>query len=233
VLWIHQILAAGGDTLNRYSAAITAIGTLAIAAFTFTLWCSTNRLWKTSEKQMAFVRQSADAALLTAQVSKAAIRAIITVKNFTGSISVAGDIVEGYSVPSVKGYGVTANIENVGNSHAVCTCVTSCRLLDVNEELGVFDPPQDALQQAIVGPGGKIAPPMPVGIDIATSMRIWREEARFFYYCRVNYRDIFNEPHHVECCVRIGFRGDPSIYTKTVHPEFITYVPWGPQNTAS
>jgi hypothetical protein len=51
-------------------------------------------------------------------------------------------------------------------------------------------------------------------------------------YSRVDYRDIFDEPHHTECCMSIGFQDDPSISRPDVNSEFVTYLPWGPQNTA-
>jgi hypothetical protein len=45
------------EALNSYSGAIAALATIAIAAFTWTLWRSTDKLWKSAERQFQHVKQ--------------------------------------------------------------------------------------------------------------------------------------------------------------------------------
>jgi hypothetical protein len=56
--------------LDRYGALITALATIAIASFTFTLWRATDRLWKAGERQIELIGKNADAALISAKVSE-------------------------------------------------------------------------------------------------------------------------------------------------------------------
>lgn len=186
---------------------------------------STNKLWQAGERQLTVAQQSADAALLSAQVSKNAVRAVLVLKNFTGSRNAP----DGFAV---EGYAWRPNITNVGNSHASCTFNASFSLTIAGEHVEPFDPPKNNANRAIVGPGMTMSC-VPVGISIGDAMRVWRREAICLYYCRVDYQDIFNEPHHVECCVEVNFRSDPSTYTPNIDPEFIIYAPRGPQNTVS
>jgi hypothetical protein len=56
------LLVESGTFFNFYGAAITAIATIAIAGFTYTLKRSTDRLWESGEKQIIVTKESADAA---------------------------------------------------------------------------------------------------------------------------------------------------------------------------
>jgi hypothetical protein len=231
-----------GAALNDYNGLITAAATVFIAWFTWSLRQSTDKLWDAGERQLklladtsaaqsrdmqasiAVAKQSADAAMISAQTSKGAIRGVIAIKNFNGMWQNTNGTVEGY--------GISPNIENVGNSHATCQIFASSQLIDVNFDDFIFVAPDIIPQTGIVSPGTRITTAFPLGMTVADAVRVWSGEVRFLYYCRVNYRDIFNEPHHVECCLSIGFRGDP----RTPPPdnnEFITYSPYGPQNIAS
>jgi hypothetical protein len=51
-----------GKALDRFGSAITALATIAIAGFTFTLWRSTDRLWRAGEDQIAIARESSEIA---------------------------------------------------------------------------------------------------------------------------------------------------------------------------
>jgi hypothetical protein len=60
--------------LDRYGALITALATIAIASFTYTLWRATDRLWKAGEKQIELIGDSSKAALISAKVSERAFK---------------------------------------------------------------------------------------------------------------------------------------------------------------
>ena len=54
------ILVKIGETLNQYGAAITALATVAVGAFTWQLKRSTDRLWNSGERQLAHLRESSE-----------------------------------------------------------------------------------------------------------------------------------------------------------------------------
>jgi hypothetical protein len=60
-------------TFNDYGAAITALATIAIAAFTWTLKQSTDKLWEASHDELAVAKDSAVAAKRSALVAEAAL----------------------------------------------------------------------------------------------------------------------------------------------------------------
>jgi hypothetical protein len=64
--WISSI----SDWLESHNGAITAIGTLFIAAFTWRLWVSTNRLWIEAKDSSDTAKKSADAAKESADIAK-------------------------------------------------------------------------------------------------------------------------------------------------------------------
>jgi hypothetical protein len=184
------------------------------------------------QSSIAVAKQSADAAMISAQTSKVAIRAIVTIKNFIGFCNTPNGVVESY--------GFWPRIENVGSTNATCTLICSINLVDINDEAFVFIPPSSLRGQvAVIGPTMTISPSQPLGMTITDAVRVWRGEIRFLLYCRVDYRDMFDEPHHAECCVSVGFQGDPTASQEWMASnqraanDFVTYTPWGPQNTVS
>jgi hypothetical protein len=84
------------------------------------LWLASNKLWKAGERQIellaqtsdaqsrdmqdsiAVSRDSANAALMSAQVSKAAIRAVMTLNNYTGgrSLDPSGGVLGYFMTPN-------------------------------------------------------------------------------------------------------------------------------------
>lgn len=63
-----------GKALNMYGAAISTLGTLAIAAFTGTLWWSTRGLWKVTDESIRDGARAADAASRSADASERSIQ---------------------------------------------------------------------------------------------------------------------------------------------------------------
>lgn len=62
---LHRgLIASGFDLIGRFGPEVwTAIATFVVAGFTFTLWRTTDRLWKSSEKQIGIAQKTATAAL--------------------------------------------------------------------------------------------------------------------------------------------------------------------------
>jgi hypothetical protein len=215
----------------KVSDALIAIFTIVLAVKTAGLFEETAGLRIAADKQsrdmevsIKAAQKSAEAAMISAQTSKAAIRGVIAIKNFKGFWR--------HTNKHIEGYGILPNIENVGNSHVACYVFASSEIIDAKLENFVFEVPDTMHQAGIVSPGTKIAPAAVLGFTIDDAIRIWNGEAKFLYYCRVNYFDIFGEPHHVECCMNVGFRGDPRMPDES-NNEFLIYSPYGPQNSAS
>jgi hypothetical protein len=212
-----------------------------LVIFTGALGVSTVMLWRAGEKQIKLsaetaaaqsrdmsesieaAKRSADAAILSAQTSKAAIRGVIAIKNFRGFCQNPNGIVEGY--------GVLPNIENVGSTHTTCQILASSAVIDAGNDY-IFERPAMPPPIGLISPGMKINPGATLGFSLADAVRIWKGEARFLYYCRIDYGDIFGDPHHIEQCVSVGLSGDPR-NPPLNNDEFLTYSPYGTQNTAS
>ncbi|MET4368426.1 hypothetical protein ABIA99_001105 [Bradyrhizobium sp. LB12.1] len=216
--------------------------TLVLAISTIGFWVATIFLYRAGERQFRHARRSsasqardmqasitaaqraAEASMISAQSSKGAIRGVIAIKNFQGGWNENNGRIEGY--------GVSGNIENVGNSHVTCSIFAAARIIDPAIEDFIFDAAPVDKSSGLISPGTKAVPQSPLGLTVDDAVRVWMGEARFLYYCRVNYLDIFAEPHHTECCMSVGFRGDPRA-PQVGNNEFITYTSYGPQNTAS
>src|ERR1700682_5933125 len=116
-----------------------------LVVFTGVLGASTIMLWRAGERQIELTRVSsatqcrdmqesmriskraADAAMTSAEVSKAAIRAVVTLSNYTGGRGLNPD-------GTVNGYFMVPNIRNVGSTHALnCKFIVSVRMLRVDD----------------------------------------------------------------------------------------------------
>lgn len=64
VPWTRLRAACGFVAVNENTGAITGIAGVVVAFFTFTLWLSTHRLWKSGERQAEITKTMADAAIL-------------------------------------------------------------------------------------------------------------------------------------------------------------------------
>jgi hypothetical protein len=100
--------------LDRMGGVLTALATLAIAAFTLTLKRATDRLWDAGERQITVGKQSADAAAKAAQVAE---RALVAVERPIIQITMP-EVVDfkGEPDPSRARYGIL--IENLGRQIA-------------------------------------------------------------------------------------------------------------------
>jgi hypothetical protein len=118
-----------GEFLERHDGAITAIATIAIAAFTGTLWYATKKMMEGGESQMAIAREAAEAAKISADAAmlqaKAAIAAqlpvielreynLFSMKNMETNV---GDHINGgFSIPEFCKFSL--KIFNVGKTIA-------------------------------------------------------------------------------------------------------------------
>jgi hypothetical protein len=101
------------------SAFWTAIATVAIAAFTYTLKKSTDRLWLAGERQVAIAKQAADAATLNAQVLFSSERPVIILQEPAAQLLPRG---AGALWPDMEGVPhprATTGFKNVGKTLAI------------------------------------------------------------------------------------------------------------------
>jgi hypothetical protein len=180
------------EALARYTWWLMAF-TAALAIATIGLGGATYGLYRTGEKQLRFLRESsaaqsrdmqasvaaaqkgADAALLSAQTSKAAIIGRIAINNYTGTWSGTPTHPEGYSI--------VANIENVGASHAInCKIFTAAQLIDIGVDDFKFEVPNIRPRFGLASPGTKLVPADPRGLRISDAVRVWMGEVKFLYY---------------------------------------------------
>src|SRR5262249_15837506 len=116
------------DILNENAPAIGALATIAIAAFTWTLWRATDKLWQAGEKQIAVAQKTAEAATESADAAylsaKAALRAeqahvfpIIENENIVEMVQSWGR--SGNPAREIKRIRVSYRLKNLGKTPAI------------------------------------------------------------------------------------------------------------------
>jgi hypothetical protein len=184
-IWIVVVAleARATGTLFRIedcSAWITALATIAIALFTFTLWRSTDKLWKSGEKQFRLAKETSDrqavaiqhqldiareanrAAQKSADAAVATERAwlyvVITEGNFLDCIEVARAQEKMHSIDDMP-LGATANprakiaFKNYGKTPAIV--ITAGLAIAYSEGASPPNPVYDekVIKENIIGPG--------------------------------------------------------------------------------
>lgn len=207
------------NALNDYGAAITALATVAIACFTFTLWCSTKRLSEDSAKQIRVAVRSARAAEKAADAAKLNAQAVIDAERAQIFIDIGEDdvtmaihdaslgprsdprlpldeqIQQLFSISySLKNYGKTpAAIQEMGHRVAIQPELPSIR----RDSERVIDMPDQ-----ILAGGSKTKPPLrildtpPLTADLARA--IIDKNNRFLFFGYVVYEDIFRVERTIE-----------------------------------
>jgi hypothetical protein len=240
----------GHAALTHPNEFVTAVSTIFIAIFTTVLAVKTSGLFKETaglreetavlakfakqqaddmKDSIAAAQKSANAALLNAETSKAAIRAVMAINRYTVIRNFSGG-------QKVASYSFTPNIDNIGNSHAVdVTLVTYATLVAPDQEAIFNPPPPEQRGESIpVGPGMKLAAHMNPTLSVADMTRVWRRERRFVLCTRVDYKDIFGDPHHVESWVEVEVRHDPAVLLPEGDLEHaIVFSPTGNRNSMS
>ncbi len=232
--WYEPFFEKPTDSLLVLFSGLLALYTFQLYRATRGLFTETAGLREAAAEQSRDMKDSirvsqraADAAMTSAEVSKAAIRAVITLNNYSGGRSLD---------PSggVLGYHMRPNITNVGSTHALnATLITAIKVLPINGEHH-FSRESGKAPIAAIGPGAHLSSSENIGLMLDDAMKIWRNEAMCLLWCRIDYTDVMGDRHHVEQCVRVTFRDDPSLTGEILRPEqFLSYSAFGPQNTAS
>ncbi len=117
---VADILTAIGAFVEDHEGALTALATIAIATFTWTLYKSTDKLWKETKAASKIAQTSATAALKNAQAVEATERAYVKISHCPPGL-VFSDL------PGICS--VQIKIHNLGNTPARITDVVISRLI--------------------------------------------------------------------------------------------------------
>jgi len=213
------------EAANALSVPITALATIAIASFTWTLWRSTYKLWLASERQIAISRQSAyaaetaaSAAKKTAETQIGAERAwfllVIDEENFE---KVLDSRINADGWPAVirnPNPQVRFHFENFGKSPAfVKEICTDIKVLPNLPSKLTYTPNIPWNEEIVVPGGGRI----PDGKDEQGEWLLFRHilsgavsldaanavnngDSYFWFYGRVVYDDIWGNEHVTRFC---------------------------------
>jgi hypothetical protein len=187
---------------NDFGAAITALGTLAVAAFTLTLWRATDKLWRASEK-----------ALQTTE------RAFVFIDGFNVELTTAADAepfvltdlperYQNYPELFITRFAVQPKWKNGGNTPTkrMKICIDwrgpPTGLLDYEyrtNPVAFFIAPKAVEPRAIVEmPGAQAL------IDHGLFSRLG-DEPLMLIWGRADYKDVFENQHFIEWCYRVRF----------------------------
>jgi hypothetical protein len=204
-----------GKILNWISPAITAIATAFIGLFTWTLWQSTNKLWKSSET-----------------TAKNQLRAFVFAKGFDQGIHT----VDGPNGQQrIKEFVFFSKIENVG-----LTPATDLRSWIKYQALPMLENKEPHFEWTETGATTPLGPhgtgqtrfcPIP----IETMIEVWENRTEVYVATRIEYRDIFNPSiiHHHEQCARVELIYPPTEIRPRDHPAAAQMLVYGPQNTVA
>lgn len=197
------------DWIETHSNLVTATATIAIAAFTLTLWCATRKLWKISLKQsndlktsLSIAQKAADAARDSADAFPTIERAYIFAK-----VKRHPDVKPGQTIEAIKeGYNQARVIAtNHGKTPAIIT--------KINWYVGVFEDveidnkiteleyiPDSMVPPSIIINSGDTKKGLPdCNISIQERDNIGNK-ANYACFGRIDYKDIFDKPHTTIFC---------------------------------
>lgn len=204
-----------GKALNWVSPAITAIATAFIGVFTWTLWQSTDKLWKSSEA-----------------ATKNQLRAFVFARGIEQRINVFTDP---RGQPFIKEYVFWATLENVGLTPATDVRVSISRqfLPTLENKEPHFEWRGEGIP-VVIGPRGAGATGY-CPIPIATMIGLWEWNTEIYIGIRIEYRDIFDPStiHHDEQCAILELLRHPADIETVPNLPRVTFRHYGPQNTVA
>lgn len=216
-----------GVTIDANGELLTALGTLAIAAFTWTLWRSSEKLWQASEAQRREARKallieiaatkaslaaSAKAAVISQQAADAATRsaevaADTAKKQLRAYVNVASAQVHNLNKASNR-Y-IVVETQNFGQTPALeeqFWCGEHVREWPLKSILGEA-PKELGIGKQTLPPGRKSIMRVPVGDLSELEERELREgRAGVYFWGVIKYRDVFGDPHFSN--IRLVCEGD-------------------------
>jgi hypothetical protein len=241
------LLVKVGQTLDALSVAITALATIAIAWFTWSLRRSTDKLWDAGERQLKLLAdtsaaqsrdmqesiRAAQSAARSAAESAYSERAWMTPDGFDQALA-TNPILDGVTYP--EGIRIAPRWKNAGRSPAIKVQVfTTHRMGRVDDSLiPRFESERSQKEEAgIFGPGmGAQGVQRWICGDDLGYFRL--SALRCFIYSRVIYSTVFEPDSEKtsEICFVVDFNGMHVLPDGKTVPR-LTYAAIGPQNTAS
>lgn len=197
---VTWVLASGiGQVLNAAAPVIAAIASAFIGYFTFTLYRSTNQLWRASTRQAA--------------ISRAAIRASDREAEMRLRAYVSVDYAELLDPPDRVGFSAQIVFTNFGQTPAY-DVVVRCRSTTIRPE-GIM--PQmisyadiETTEPVVRGPKSSMAKGIHTILEEDELTAIQKEEFVIWIYGDLKYRDAFNRWRTTEFCLRVWRFGQPS-----------------------
>jgi hypothetical protein len=192
---------------------VTAAATIIIAFFTFTLWRATDRLWQAGERQLGHLDETA----------KRQLRAFVFGKGFQPALDLQNGV--------IKSYIVFAPFENVGLTPANdVRAWIAFKTVPINEEREITFATDAAIIPIPLGPRATAQTGI-VFIPLPIMTAAWHNQIKIFIWCRIEYRDIFDDLHHHEQFAHVTVIHDPVDIPPKDHPSYVQFQFYGPQNT--
>ena len=198
--------------IDAYHDTINAISTLLVAIFTFTLWQSSEKMWRASLSQSADMKatiqaaeRSADATHIIAASDRAwMIHDGLTVADISDSTI--------NNVFYKKSLGFIVQWKNKGRSPAIhVRNYTDYKIVGVTDrDVPRFESNSDlAAMGAPVGPDSQVESNLIVINEAEAARLLEKDKVAVIIYSRIRYHDIFNpiKPRESEICLRIAFTG--------------------------
>jgi hypothetical protein len=223
---VATYIRCSGRFIDRHDPSITALATIIIAAFTFTLWQSTEKLWRASEKQfrhaeieaqrarvnrlrdaerfeeqVAIARDSANAARMSAQAAIGVEIARVLISNIEFQWNSVGNLVGNLQFPKV-----TISVKNYGRTPAFVSNQASEMLVaTVLPEIPEYPNAHDLIGCVIEG---KDTYDLPVArlrqaIPMETIDAIVKGKTFVWIYGHLFYRDFLHDPHWLKFCAQL------------------------------
>jgi hypothetical protein len=243
--WLVQILSftyranvysrCAWHVLYLFRDAITAIATVFIGLFTFTLWRSTERLAADSGKQIAVANRSARAAEMAAEAAIEAVGSdrawmVFDTLPITGATN---SILNG--VPFENGVIFQVEWRNRGRSPALNSeCFVDIRFIDAADNVApAFAPSWGAERHSYpIGPNATIKSSSVLAIDNQINeLQNWTTVA--IIYSALRYRDTFTAvDRSSQVCLKVRYGGLEKSNNGSLLPRYEVSA-FGPQNTAT
>ena len=194
------------DLTESHHDLVIALGTLAIAAFTYTLWRATDRLWRTSQIHAGHMERSvgiAENSLVAVQ------RAFVSVP-----LVEVGAVLENQVVIGWRIFVVWENTGTTPTRHLVTNINIQTLETEMPDDFDYPDVTRRNIQRAFLPPRGTLRSGGGAGfIAIADLLRAASRRAHIYIYGWADYNDIFpdTERHRTEFCSELLILADPRV----------------------
>ncbi len=196
--------------LNEYGVALTAVATVAIALFTWTLWQSNEKMWTVTKISAEAARDSADAAIAT---ERARFYIIVDKHNLQRIVKIVEDcgVSENSGLPGGENILISYRFKNYGKTPGIIRelIVDSTIASDPIDPPALFLSTKDFPEYMIgAGDSTKAANYSPIiHPSISQAQSIGRNARRLWFFGRLYYDDVFGK-HQVH---RFYFRSKSPI----------------------